>query len=279
MITRPLGKTGASLSVIGFGGILLTDTTPAEAAQRVGTAVDRGINYFDVAPTYGNAEERLGPALEPYRNRVFLACKTTERLAGPAAAELEISLKRLKTDHVDLYQFHGVTKPDEVDRILGPGGALEAFIKARDKGLIRHIGFSAHTEEAALRLLEAFAFDSVLFPINLACWTQGHFGPRVAATAQALGIGLLALKALAKRPLREGEVKTWTKCWYAPYDTAAEVKAALAFTLSKPVTAALTPGHPELFRLACDAVEAWGAGLDETPATIGIESAPLFRIS
>lgn len=277
MIKRVLGKTGDSLSIIGFGGILVTDTTPLEAAQLVGEAIDRGVNYFDVAPTYGNAEERLGPALAPYRDRVFLACKTTERLAGPATTELERSLKRLKTGHFDLYQLHGVSKPDEVDRILGPGGALEAFSRAREQGLIRHIGFSAHTEEAALRLLEAFPFDSVLFPVNFACWTQGRFGPRVVDKAQTLGTGLLALKALARRPWRKGEAKIWPKCWYAPLDTPAEVKAALAFTLSKPVTAALTPGHAELFRLACDAVLE-GGGLPAGPElATGLAGEPLFR--
>ncbi len=277
MKTRSLGKTGHSLSVIGFGGILVTDTTPAEADQLVGYAVERGVNYFDVAPTYGNAEERLGPALEPYRDRVFLACKTTERLAGPAAAELERSLKRLKTSHVDLYQFHGVTKPEEVDQILGPDGAMETFVKAKSRGLIRHIGFSAHTEEAALRLLSAFPFDSVLFPVNFACWTVGHFGPRVIEQARASGTAILALKALAKRPLSKEEVNRWPKCWYAPYETPTEIKAALAFTLSKPITAALTPGHAALFRLACDAEQELATDEKSPPPATLIGSEPLFR--
>ncbi len=277
MLTRPLGKTGDSLSVIGFGGILVTNATPGEANHLIGEAIDRGITYFDVAPSYGNAEERLGPALSPYRNRVFLACKTTERLAGPAAAELQASLTRLKTDHVDLYQLHGVSTPEDVDRILGPGGALESFVAARAKGWIRHIGFSAHTEEAALRLLDAFPFDSVLFPINFACWTQGNFGPRVVEKARSLGIGILALKALAKRPLKKGELKPWPKCWYAPLETALDVKSAVAFTLSKPITAALTPGHASLFRLACDAAEELAANPDGFTQALPAGGEPLFR--
>lgn len=276
MNKRALGKTGESLSVIGFGGILLSGTTPDEASRLVASAIDRGINYFDVAPTYSQAEERLGPALEPYRNQVFLACKTTARLADPAEAELHESLRRLRTDHLDLYQFHGVSKAEEVDQILSPGGALKTFIKAQEEGRIRFIGFSAHTEEAAVRLLESFAFDTVLFPINFACWTAGHFGPRVIQKAQERGTGVLALKALARGPWVKGAPKKWAKCWYEPLESPAEIKAALAFTLSKPVTAALTPGHAELFKKACDAVEEWEADPTAVHPDAGFVGAPLF---
>lgn len=99
---RSLGRTGETLSILGFGGIVVRDATPAEADRRVGEAVDRGVNYFDVAPSYGDAEEKLGPALEPHRDGAFLACKTTEREAAGARAELEQTLKRLRTDHLDL---------------------------------------------------------------------------------------------------------------------------------------------------------------------------------
>ena len=104
------GRHNEELSIIGFGGITVTEVTLKEATSFVAEAVDRGINYFDVAPTYGNAQERLGPALEPYRQRCFLACKTTQRDAAGSAKELEQSLKMLQTDHVDLYQFHALTK-------------------------------------------------------------------------------------------------------------------------------------------------------------------------
>ncbi len=271
MEKRTLGKTGEQLSVLGFGGILVMDTTPPEAARYVGEAVDRGINYFDVAPAYGNAEERLGPALKPYRDTAFLACKTGKRTADEARSELEDSLKKMKTDRFDLYQFHAVTTPDDVRQILAPGGALEAVLRARKEGLIRYIGFSAHTEEAALNLLDAFAFDSVLFPVNFSCWNDGDFGPKLCAKAAEKGAGVLAIKALAKRPLRKDETKVWAKSWYVPIDTLDEAIPALAFTLSKPVTAALPPGHIELFRLACDALNMQG-----NPAFSGIQGAPIF---
>ena len=109
MESRPYGSTGIELSAVGFGGIVVMDETPADADRYVAEAIDRGVNYFDVAPSYGNAEERLGPALEPFRNRVFLACKTGKRDAAAARASLQESLKKLRTDRFDLFQLHAVT--------------------------------------------------------------------------------------------------------------------------------------------------------------------------
>jgi aryl-alcohol dehydrogenase-like predicted oxidoreductase len=255
MEKRPLGKTGITLSVVGFGGIIVMNESIAKARRLVVEAVNRGINYFDVAPSYGNAEERLGPALEPYRESVFLACKTGERTRKKASLELHHSLRRLRTDYVDLYQLHSVTTLKEVDQIMGQGGAMEAFLEARKRGLIRYIGFSAHSEEAALSLLDHFAFDSLLFPFNWVSWHQGHFGSQVLIKAQEKGLGILALKTLAKRKWEENEERKWQKCWYAPVDSYDEARLALRFTLSKPITAAVSPGHIELLRWACDAAD------------------------
>jgi aryl-alcohol dehydrogenase-like predicted oxidoreductase len=166
---RSFGKTGRELSIVGFDGIVVMNESPSSARHIVDEAIDRGINYFDVAPGYGNAEERLGPALEPYRDSVFLACKTGKRTKDESAQELDQSLKRLRTDFFDLYQLHGVTTLKEVDQIMSKGGAIETFIEARDQGVVKHIGFSAHSEEAAIDLLDRFNFDSVLFPLNWVC--------------------------------------------------------------------------------------------------------------
>ncbi len=107
---RTLGRTGEKLSIIGFGGIVVMNEETGAANNIVAEAVDRGINYFDVAPSYGNAQERLGPALAPYRKNCFLACKTDGRMKDDSRAHLEESLRLLKTDHVDLYQFHALTR-------------------------------------------------------------------------------------------------------------------------------------------------------------------------
>jgi predicted aldo/keto reductase-like oxidoreductase len=255
MARRMLGKTGETLSIVGFGGIVVKDETIESASELIAQAIGRGINYFDVAPTYGNAETRLGPALEPYRDSVFLACKTQKRDKIGAEAELQRSLERLRTDHFDLYQLHAVKSMAEVEMIAGPGGALEIFTEAREKGLIRYIGFSAHSETAALALLDRFEFDSILYPINWVCWYQGNFGPSVLAKAQEQGIGILALKALARQTRRAGEPQKWPKCWYEAVDSPEEAALGLRFTLSKPVTAAVSPSHAELLWWQCDAAD------------------------
>jgi aryl-alcohol dehydrogenase-like predicted oxidoreductase len=252
---RVLGRTGRQLSVIGFGGIVVVGVSQAEANRLVASAIDRGVTYFDVAPSYGNgeAEERLGPALEPYRHRVFLACKTQRRDAAGAQEELEQSLRRLRTDYFDLYQLHAMTRLEDVETVLGPGGALETFLKAREQGKVRFIGFSAHSVEAAVELLRRFPFDSVLFPFNFATFWAGNFGPQVIAAAQQAGAGLLALKGMARTRWPEGttrEQRRWSKAWYEPIDDESLAALALRFTLSLPVTAAIPPGHAELWELA-----------------------------
>src|SRR4051794_17829907 len=217
MERRPLGTTGEELSIIGFGGIVVMNAEPSEARERVAEAVDRGVNYFDVAPSYGNAEERLGPALEPYRNRVFLACKTQKRTKQDAAAELRDSLQRMRTDHFDLYQLHAMTTREDLDTATGPGGALEACVQAREQGLIRHIGFSAHNVDVALALMDRFDFASVLFPLNWMEYFNAGFGPQVVEKAARKGVGRLALKAMARQKWPEGaDREAYPKCWYEP---------------------------------------------------------------
>lgn len=270
MEKRELGKTGEALSIIGFGGIVVMDVTPEEASAAVAEAVDRGINYFDVAPSYGNAEERLGPALEPYRDRVFLACKTGKRDRAGAAEELRQSLRRMRTDRFDLYQLHAMKSEEDFERAMGPGGALEVFIEAREEGLVRYLGFSAHSAEIAIRLMEGFDFDSVLFPVNYVLYSQAGFGPQVVAKAEEKGVGRLCLKAMARTSWPEGAEKHHSKCWYEPITDPEEAALALRFTLSQPVTAAVPPGHRDLFRLACDVAERF------TPITEA-ETEALFR--
>lgn len=249
--TRPYNAT-VRLSLIGFGGIVLLSSSQKRAQSVVGQAFDAGVNYFDVAPLYGDgeAERKLGLALAPYRDSVFLACKTMQRTAKGAEQELHRSLRRLKTDHIELYQFHAVTRTDEVEEIFANDGAMKTFLTAREAGKIRYIGFSAHSEEAALAMMDRYSFDSVLFPVNFVCSAQGNFGPRVLSRARELGVARLALKSLAYTPWPFGEKHTHPKCWYKPVDDPDLARLALRFTLSEDVTAALPPGDEQLFRLA-----------------------------
>ncbi len=248
---RALGKTGEMLSKIGFGGIIVMNATSEEASERVKLAIDSGINYFDVAPSYGNAEVMLGPALEPYRKNVFLACKTGKRKKEESRAELEQSLKNLRTDHFDLYQHHAVTTMEDVNAIMGQGGSMETFVEARKEGKVRFLGFSAHSVEAALAMMDRFSFDTILFPFNFTTWYSGNFGPQVLARAREKNMGILALKAMAKGPWQPGADRSkYPKCWYEPLTTSEDIKMGLRFTLSHPVTAAITPGEVELFKIA-----------------------------
>ena len=222
---RDYGTTGVRLSIIGFGGIVVMNAEQDHANRVVAEAVERGINYFDVAPGYGNAEEKLGPALEPYRKNVFLACKTGQRTREGAEKELKQSLQRLRTDHFDLYQLHGImdTKKD-VDAAFGKGGAMEVFIEAKKSGQVRFLGFTTHNDECALAALERYPFDSVLFPVNYCTWFAGNYGHKTMQRAMDKGAARMAIKGLARQswPEKDPQRETYKKCWYQPITDPAE---------------------------------------------------------
>jgi predicted aldo/keto reductase-like oxidoreductase len=278
-------KDGLEVSIIMFGGIVVMGMEQPAANRSVAEAWDRGVNYFDVAPSYGRgeAEEKLGPALEPYRKHAFLACKTQQREATGAREELERSLKRLRTDHFDLYQFHAVGSKQDVERILAPGGAAETFYRARKEGKTRYLGFSAHSAEAALLLLDSFPADSVLFPVNYVCFAQGGFGPQIIAKAKAKGAARLALKAMAYSPWPKDlprNQRPYPKAWYKPIDDPDLVRQAVRFTLSQDITAAVPPGDDRLFRMALDVATSFrpmqqAEQKELLASSAGVE--PLFR--
>jgi aryl-alcohol dehydrogenase-like predicted oxidoreductase len=255
---RPLGKTGESLSIIGFGGIVVMNEQTGPAANIVAEAVDRGVNYFDVAPSYGNAQQMLGPALAPYRNKSFLACKTDGLTKEAARTDLENSLKLLKTDHFDLYQFHALTKMADLKIALGPGGAIETMEAAKKEGKIRFVGFSVHSAETALAAMDSYHFDTILFPINWVLFTQANFGPQILKRAQEKKMGILALKAMAKTVWPASEQKQphpVAKCWYQPAAFPDEAALGLRWTLGHPITSAIPPGDEHYFRLAMDVAQ------------------------
>jgi predicted aldo/keto reductase-like oxidoreductase len=260
---RILGRTGERISIIGLGGIVVMNEPPETASTIVRNAIEQGVNYFDVAPSYGDAETVLGEALKPYREQIFLSCKTQERTRRGAEEDLHRSLQRLKTGYIDLYQLHGLTEIRDVNRALGRGGAIDAFINARDEGKIRYIGFSAHSVEAALKAMDDFDFDTVLFPVNFVCFFN-DFGPAVIRKAQEKRLGILAIKALARQPWPSEELKKhWPKCWYQPILNPEEAYLALRFSLMQPVTSVIPPGDIRLFRRALEMAQSY------TPLTEG----------
>lgn len=282
-LPRRTYKNGIEISVIGFGGILVMHETPDTAGKRVQFAIEKGVNYFDVAPQYGDAEIKLGPALQPFRKNCFLACKTEHRDAEGAKADLQRSLERLRTDHFDLYQLHHLTHvKDDVDTVFARGGAMEVIEEARKDGRIRHVGFSAHSVEAAFAAMDRYPFDSILFPVNFATYYTGNFGPQVIEQAKKKGLAVLALKSMARQkwkpdhPLR----KQYGKCWYEPVIDHAQAELAVRFTLSRPVTAALPPGEMSLFEMAVKFARN-PAPISEQEerglATMALDLDPIFR--
>ena len=250
-----LGKTDRKLSIIGFGGIVVMNADPAVAAKAVADAYEKGINYFDVAPSYGDAEIKLGPALKPYRDNIFLACKTAIRDKAGAKQELDNSLKHLETDHLDLYQLHALTDVEkDVKAAMAKDGAIQTFLEAKKAGIIKYIGFSAHSPQAALVAMNEFDFDTILYPINFCTHFHSHFEDEVLKVAKKKKMGILALKAMALQKWQndEGKRKEYGKCWYEPIDDPKLAKLALSWTLSQGVTSALPPGDEKLFRLALE---------------------------
>jgi len=250
---RILGKTGERVSIITFGGIVVRDASPERAEQVVAEAVEKGINYFDVAPRYGDAEEKLGPALKPYREKVLLACKTWKRQRKEAEEELHRSLKRLQTERFDVYQLHGMTDVEEdVRAALGKGGAMEAILEARKQGLVRYIGFSAHSPEAALTAMREFDFDTIMYPVSFVTHYTSNFEGDVLAEAKKRKMGIIGIKALAKQRWQGEKDKRWPKCWYEPITERELARKSLSWTLSQGVSTAVPPGEEELYRLAVE---------------------------
>ncbi|HET7100044.1 MAG TPA: aldo/keto reductase [Terriglobia bacterium] len=280
---RPLGKTGEHLSIIAMGGIVVMDVGQSFANNIVAEAVDRGVNYIDIAPSYGNAQDRMGPALKPYRSRIFLACKELARDKAGAQKELDESLRQLQTDHFDLYQLHALAKMEDVHKALGPGGAIEAIVEAKKAGKVRFLGFSAHSVEVALIAMDQFNFDTVLFPVNFVMYSQANFGPQIVQRAREKQMGMMAIKAMAKTPWPASAKKNhpYGKCWYEPAALPKQAELALRWTLSQPVAAAIPPGDIEYFRLAMDVAEKFTPVNAEETRTLMAQAKglqPLFHL-
>ena len=253
---RVLGRTGEKVSVVGFPGLALKNYEQDECNAGLVNAYENGVNYYDVAPVYGRdgeCEIKMGIGLQALdRDKIFLACKTKMRDKEGARKELERSLVRLKTDHFDLYQLHAIFTPEEVKQALGPGGAMETVLKAKEEGKIRHIGFSAHTTKGALAAMNGFRFDTVMFPINFVEYFKIGFGKAVLELAKEQGAGVLAIKALSKGPWPKGMEQT-RKWWYRATETQEEANAAMRFVLSQGQVAAGIP--PSFLDLLDKAIE------------------------
>lgn len=259
METRRFGRTGHASTVAIFGAFALSNLEQDLADEVMEEIIAAGVNHIDVAPTYGNAEERLGPWMARERDRFFLGCKTMEREKEGAAAELRQSLARLRVDYFDLYQIHAVTNMEELDAVTRPGGALEALVEARDAGLTRFIGITGHGLEAPavfLEALERFDFDSVLFAVNFILYARPDYREDAEALLRACqerDVGVMAIKAVARGPY--GDREPTHNTWYEPFTDPEIIQDAVNFTLSQPVTGLCTPGDARLLPPVLEACE------------------------
>lgn len=243
-----LGRTGIEVSQMIYPGIMNDKMDLDQAKAFVEYALEIGVNYFDIAPSYGNAETRVGPALSPYRKDITLACKTTKRDAKGAKEELLRSLDNLKTDHFDIYQLHSLTTMEDVKEIFAPGGAFETYLWAKEQKLVRFIGFSAHNEEVALEACKHYDFDTVLFPVNWALALTHGWGERLTKHIHETNKGFIGMKTMVDRNWRDGEQRVYPGSWCRPiFDNDRLLMLAMRYAVAQGVHTMVPPGNFEFF--------------------------------
>ena len=259
MEKRRLGKTGHMSSILVFGGFALFNSAQKEADAALEMALENGINHIDVSPIYGQAEKRIGSWLGRHGKQFFIGCKTAERRKEDASEDLKRSLDILKIDRFDLFQLHGVDTNEVLDIVLGPGGALEAVLEAREQGLVRFIGITGHNPPLHNEALRRFDFDSVMFPLNrvhaahVTDWN--NFRPLL-KTARQKDVGVLAIKSVAKQAWEEGSIASrHAQTWYEPFTAKEDIEKSLWYTLSQDITAAVLPGELKLWPTIIDAAQ------------------------
>jgi aryl-alcohol dehydrogenase-like predicted oxidoreductase len=284
MEKRLFGRTGHMSTVAILGGAAFGKASQAEADKGMEQAIAAGVNHIDIAPSYGHAEERLGPWMERERERFFLGCKTMERTREGAAAELQRSLARLRVKAFDLYQFHAVNTMAELDLVTGPGGALAAALEAREQKLTRFIGITGHGFDAPaifLQALSRFDFDSVLFPLNFVQFAN----PTYRANAEALlrecrarQVGVMAIKSVCRGPWNDKPKRFNT--WYEPFDNSTQIQSAVNFALAQDVTGLCSSGDLTILPLFLKACENFKSQTDAEQAemvALASNYEPIFR--
>lgn len=259
MLKRRFGRSGHMSTLAIFGAAAFMEISQEDADRVMEMVIEAGINHIDVAPSYGQAEERVGPWMKRERERFFLGCKTMERTKEGAWNELRQSLKRLQTDSLDLYQCHAVTTMEELDAITMKGGALEAFEEARREGLFKYIGITGHgvnAPEIYLEALNRFDFDSVLFPLNFIQMANPDYrrhAKELISVCRAKDVGTMVIKSITKGPW--GEQQRTATTWYEPFDDMDMIQKAVNFALSYEITGICTAGDVRILPMVIQACE------------------------
>jgi predicted aldo/keto reductase-like oxidoreductase len=259
MERRRFGRTDHLSTIAIFGAAAFYEISQAEADKAIEKVISAGVNHIDVAPGYGQAEERLGPWMPEIRGRFFLGCKTMERRKEGAAVELRHSLEILQVDKFDLFQLHAVTSIEELDQVTAPGGALEAVIEARAEGLTDYIGITGHGNHVPAVFLEAldrFDFDTLLFPINFVQYANPEYrrnSDELLRQCHEKDVGVMIIKSIAKLPW--GERQRSYNTWYEPFDDPVQIQQGVNFALSQDVTGLCTSADVTILPMFLDACE------------------------
>jgi aryl-alcohol dehydrogenase-like predicted oxidoreductase len=259
MEKRRLGRLEHQSSVLIYGGAALGDVSQDVADRSVQEALDGGINHFDVAADYGDAELRLGSVMAAMRSRIFLATKTGLRDGEAAWAQINASLERLRTDSVDLLQLHAVCDFDDLDRATRTGGALESAVRAQEEGLVGAVGITGHTHQAPAVHLEAlrrYPFATVLTPLNPVLWRDERYRAdyqALVAEVQRQDAGLMTIKTVSRRNWPVPDDQPYTT-WYEPFDDQQRITAAVSWVLAhEEITGIPTAGDVRLLGMLLNA--------------------------
>jgi predicted aldo/keto reductase-like oxidoreductase len=269
MLKRKIGRLGYEGSVVMFGAASLGNVTQERADESIAYALEHGVNHFDTAASYGDAELRLGPVISKVRKDIFLATKTGERSKEKAKAEIYRSLERMQVDSVDLLQLHAVGTMEELNLCTSKGGALEAALEAQQEGIVKAVGITGHGHQAPVVHLEAlrrYPFATVLLPLNAYMYSLPEYREAFDALMEEASrqqAAVRAIKAIAKGPWDPGQERTYDT-WYEPFDEQKVIDACVQFILSFPGIAGFaSAGDTRLFPMIVDAVERYGSMTQE----------------
>ena len=263
---RPFGRTGHMSTCTLFGAAALGSVTQDEADRTLEVLLKYGVNHIDTANSYGDAEKRIGPWMDRHRNDFFLATKTEQRTYQGAKEHLHRSLELLHTDHIDLWQMHILVKPDEWETAMGPGGVLEAFIEAREQGLVRFLGVTGHhsiVPSMHLFSLQRFDFDSVLLPYNYAMMQNPQYAKdfeELVAVCQQRNVAVQTIKSCTRGPW--GDKPHTSATWYEPFTEQSDIDRAVWWVLRRPGIFLNTPGDIHVLPKVLDAA----SRLDQAPS-------------
>jgi aryl-alcohol dehydrogenase-like predicted oxidoreductase len=281
--TQPFGSTEHDSSRLIFGAAALGNVSQAAADETMELIRRHKINHIDTAASYGDAELRLGPWMESHRDEFFLATKTGERTRAKAYEEIQRSLERLRTDHVDLIQLHNLVDPDEWETAFAGGGAIEAVIQAQADGMVRYIGVTGHGVTVAaqhLRALEQYPFDAVLLPYNYPMSLNAEYMADFEALAEVCrdrGVAMQTIKAITRAPW--GDREQTANTWYEPLTDQSAIDTAVSWVLGRPEVFLNTVGDITILPKVIDAAERFtgrpsDAAMRELSDAFGLE--PLF---